>query len=576
MALETWNHDSDPLRELAERRGIGRVATVLFMAPRAVAVAALCSVVTATLTLVQPGLVGALVRATIDDTNGKPIRLAVVIAVLSLATAAINWWAELTVGFAANRVAYALRRSLVTRSLEIRSVDLSRVVPSDWSTRTVGDVEVLKDVFVQGPVQLVGSVIVIIGALIGMIKIDGLLAVAVVMTCFMAFAVLILSARNLSCLRENERDALGKMDAEIHRVLRTIVTLRAYSAENFARQRIEAKSSSIYNASGIAVRASTRLKPISALASQTAFLVIICLGALAATTHRIDGPQLVSFILYVLLVVQPIATSAGTISLLARCRGALNRIANLVHFPMETEGRESLESKYSVPELCREPSIELCDLSFSYNDRVVLESLRASIPHGSWVDITGQSGAGKSTLLLLLARLVSPTHGRIAFDGVNIQDIPLGAYRQMVAYVEQSCPLFNSTVRDNLVLGRSGISDQQCWEALESVDLRTVIEDRPGGLDSPVGENTYTLSGGERQRIAIARALLSSPRILLLDEVTSGLDSATRIQVMNSIRRATVNMTVFFVTHQHDSNYIADLTLNLDSSGWNIRRVLLD
>lgn len=186
------------------------------------------------------------------------------------------------------------------------------------------------------------------------------------------------------------------------------------------------------------------------------------------------------------------------------------------------------------------------------------------IMQGSWVVLTGTSGSGKSTILSLLERFLVPSQGLILLDGIPLDDRDEDVYRSQVGYIEQACPLFAGTVRDNLLLGRTDIDDDQCWEMLDKVGLLPTIRGRDEGLDAPVGESAYAFSGGERQRLAIARTLLRKPRLLLLDEITSGLDVLNRVQIMELIRSTMGDITTIAAGHGRFGTDWADQVLVLD------------
>ena len=197
------------------------------------------------------------------------------------------------------------------------------------------------------------------------------------------------------------------------------------------------------------------------------------------------------------------------------------------------------------------------------NREYALAGVTFSVPAGSWVAMTGSSGSGKSTVLSLLEKFIVPTEGAIMVDRVPLGEHDDDEYRRQVGYIEQACPLFSGTVRDNLLLGRD-IDDDRCWEIIHQVGLAETISAREGGLDTPVGESAYAFSGGERQRLAIARTLVGRPRMLLLDEITSGLDVVNREQIMNLIRTTMGGITTFAAGHGHFGMNIADLVLVLD------------
>ena len=157
-----------------------------------------------------------------------------------------------------------------------------------------------------------------------------------------------------------------------------------------------------------------------------------------------------------------------------------------------------------------------------------------------------------------------PASGLILIDGTPLDLRDEDIYRGQLGYIEQSCPLFAGTVRDNLLLGRTDIGDDQCWDMIAEVGLAEAIRARPEGLDAPVGESAYAFSGGERQRLAIARTLLRRPRMLLLDEITSGLDVLNRTQIMRLIRTTMGDITTLAAGHGRFATEGCDQVLVLD------------
>lgn len=239
--------------------------------------------------------------------------------------------------------------------------------------------------------------------------------------------------------------------------------------------------------------------------------------------------------------------------------GALTRINELlsrVDEPQYTGGADPFRDQRTV-------GIEVRGLRFGYGDEPVLDQLDLSIAPGEKVAIVGASGGGKSTLVQLLLGLYTAEAGSIRYGGATLQEIGLETVRENVAVVLQHPALFNDTVRANLTMGRER-GDEACWQALEIAQLDATIRELPQGLDSVVGRSGVRLSGGQRQRLAIARMVLSDPKVVLLDEATSALDAATEYSLHQALARFLSGRTTLIIAHRLSAVKQADRVLVFD------------
>ena len=206
-------------------------------------------------------------------------------------------------------------------------------------------------------------------------------------------------------------------------------------------------------------------------------------------------------------------------------------------------------------------AIEVKNISFRHDTTVVFDSFSLTVPAGSFTLLAGPSGTGKTTFLDLLIGLQTPDEGEILLDGVPLQSIDVKAWRHMIAYVPQEPVLLHDSIRNNLTLYEEGVADDDLWKALALVKLDAHIRSLPKALDASVGERGLALSGGQRQRLMIARALLRKPKLLILDEATSGLDPATEKQILEIL--GSLKMTKIAISHQTSLKPYADQVIKL-------------
>ena len=204
-------------------------------------------------------------------------------------------------------------------------------------------------------------------------------------------------------------------------------------------------------------------------------------------------------------------------------------------------------------------TIEFDDVSFGYEDKPVAAGLNLQIKAGAFIAILGGSGAGKTTLIDLLVGLLRPTSGRILVDGVDLLEIQLKSWRHQIGYVPQEMLLLNDSIRRNVDLGDPSVREDDVRAALKAAGAWDFVATRPKGIDEPVGERGTMLSGGERQRIAIARALVRRPSLLVLDEVTTALDPATEQSICETLRHLAGSVTIVSISHQPAMRRAADI-----------------
>ncbi len=287
-------------------------------------------------------------------------------------------------------------------------------------------------------------------------------------------------------------------------------------------------------------------------------LLLLLLSAANFLSVRFHAPRGTQYLLYLFVLrrtVTALQQMGGVLNVLSGNAGIIARIENLINvsdkeiIPSGTKTFEGLKS-----------GIEFKNLTFSYKDRSeTLSNVSFTIEKGKMTAIVGHSGAGKTTIIQLIQRLYETKPGMILVDGTDISEFAAGSIRQLIAVVSQDSPLFNTTIRDNLVygLGRE-LTEIETARVLKSVVLADLVSGLPQGLDTPIGERGVQLSGGEKQRLSLARALLKKADIVLLDEATSSLDVKTEQAVRTAIEQISSKQTVVLVAHRLSTIMRAD------------------
>ncbi len=584
-------------------------------------VVAILSIIGAVATLAQPLLVGQVI-AQVEAGGGLGLLVWGIIA-LVVAASVISGFQHYLLQRTGTAVVYSSRRQLVARILHlpIREFDARRT--GDLVSRVGTDTTLLYAVLTQGLADAVGNSLIFIGALVAMALIDPLLLLAIVVVIGVSITgVVVLSGRIRRATGE-QQEKVGELASSVERAVSSIRTVRAAGATEREVTEITGVATDAYGVGVRIAKVSALVVPVAGIALQVSLLVVLGVGGYRVASGAIEVASLVTFILFLFLLVGPLGSFFGAITSVNQALGALGRIQEILNLPTEDADDARLAASVSAASPARSPqhaagagaaeqiaAIEFRDVWFRYPEavvaarrkaeteaRAVLESAHVDtsaialpsgtedatddasaapaeastdagdvlrgvsfrVPRGSRVAIVGPSGAGKSTTLALIERFYDPTGGAILLGGADIRTLPREELRAQLGYVEQDAPTLAGTIAQNLRLASPEATDADCERVLEAVNLTEVLERSPLRLQAPVGENGVMLSGGERQRLAIARALLAAPPILLLDESTSSLDGLNEQRMRDAIDAVAADRTLLVIAHRLSTVVDSDL-----------------
>ena len=307
-------------------------------------------------------------------------------------------------------------------------------------------------------------------------------------------------------------------------------------------------------------RVSALSQPLTEVIGMSIAVLILWIGAVDVLTNRgMDAASLIVFMTLVMTLLPPLKQLSQAPTTAQQSLAAAERLFEVLDEPTE----DVLDRGTRVAKGF-DHSVEFDDVSFAYDTEPVLQDITFEAPKGSIVALVGPSGAGKSTLVDLIPRFYDPTEGRICIDGVDTRDITLASLRSLTGIVSQDTVLFNDTVRNNIAYASEGFSQEQIERAARAANAHDFIMALPQRYDTVLGERGTRLSGGQRQRLAIARALLVDPPILILDEATSALDTESERLVQEAVDRLLAGRTVFVIAHRLSTITHANLILVLD------------
>jgi ATP-binding cassette subfamily B protein len=558
---------------------------------RTLVVVAVLSVIGAGATLVQPLLVGQVIsRVQSSVPLGALVWLLVGFVVLSSLISGYQHYLLQRTGTA---VVYSSRRRLIARILRLPISEFDARRTGDLVSRVGTDTTLLYAVLTQGLADAVGNALILVGAVIAMAFIDPLLLGLIVVVIGASLATVVVLSTRIRAASAAQQEKVGELSSGVERAVGSIRTIRAAGATDRETATVTETATEAYAAGIRIAKVSALIVPVAGIALQVSLLVVLGVGGFRVASGAIDVAALVTFVIFLFLLVQPLATAIGAITSVNQALGALGRIQEVLDLPLESDGDQP-RTTTPVPDAA---ALEFRDVRFRYpdhvvkareaaarearsvladvhlesadvpaeTDREVLRGVSFAVPRGSRVALVGPSGAGKSTILSLIERFYDPTEGAILLDGVDARDLSREELRARFGYVEQDAPTLAGTIADNLRLASPAASDADCERVLREVNLGDVLERSPLGVDAPVGEDGVMLSGGERQRLAIARALLAAPPVLLLDESTSSLDGVNEQRMREAIDAVATDRTLLVIAHRLSTVVDSDLIVVLEN-----------
>ena len=545
----------DPAPRLTLRRGAGILRDHVRESRAALIAVVVLSIIGAVASLVQPVLVNGVIEAVgAGDALAPFIVGLVAVVLLSSVVGAVQ---QYLLGRTAETMVRSLRHALLDRLLRLPTSAYGRHRMGDLVSRVGADTDSVRAALTGGIVDAVGGVLVIVGSAAAMIWLDPLLFVVALGVLAGAIVTVVAASGKIQELSRRVRESTGAMSSGVERALSALTTVRAAGATDSEAAALKDDADRAWRASLRSVRLEAILWPMSGLAVQVAFLVVLGLGGARVAAGELSVANLVAFLMFLFMLMMPVGQLFGAITSVAEALGALARIDEV----MSEDPEDAADSPVpgARPDLSGAvPAVEFDGVVFAHDDaeqrptpnRPVLDGVSFVADAGRTTALVGPSGAGKSTILALIERLHDPRRGIVRVGGADVRDLDRSNLRRHIAYVEQSVPVLAGTIRANLTLGLADVPDDRCRSALASVRLLDRIDAHGDGLDATLGDRGIGLSGGERQRLAIARALLSDRPLLLLDEPTASLDSRNERALQAAIDTASRSRTVIIVAHR--------------------------
>jgi ATP-binding cassette subfamily B protein/subfamily B ATP-binding cassette protein MsbA len=458
------------------------------------------------------------------------------------------------------RVMLSLRRALYDRLLHLPLPRLWDMKTGGILSRLTGDVETttgLLGMAIISPSLSVLRLVIALGVLLTLNWRLALMAMAVIPG---AMLMSFVSARRIRPIYRAVRSEVEEIDGRVGEAFSGIRVVRAFGREmrellDYIRGRHAVLRMELF-----AHRRELVLWTSWGLLIASVNVVIVWFGGYLNVIGRASVGDIMAFQWYTFLLLNPVWNIVNSFSELQRSLAAMERVFEVLAMEDDKPDRPDASDAPRVVEEIRFEEVE-----FAYHEgRPVVRDFNVVVPGGSVVALVGRSGAGKTTVTDLVARFHDPTQGRILVNGVDIRDFRLRSYRDLLAIVQQDVFLFDGSVRDNIAYGRHEATDAEIEDAARRANAHEFIVRLPDGYETFVGERGVKLSGGQQQRLAIARAILASPQILILDEATSNLDTESEQLIQASMATLLAGRTTFVIAHRLSTIRRADLILLME------------
>jgi len=527
---------SDDTPPPINRGGVATFARLLrYIRPywRWMTVAIIALVISSLLGLALPLVVRNLVdfvfvRKDMSDLNLVTLVLLVVVIFQSLFT----FVQQMALAYTGEHAVADIRIDVYTHLQELPLSFYAKRRTGELVSRLTNDVALLQQALTWNLVTLLRQVITIVGATALLLWLDWRLTLLI---------------SRIRAASVGVQDALAEVANVAEETTRGVRIVKSFAREPYEVDRFSRLVMTLYQAAMLRARTNALLAPIIGLIASVTITGILYYGGTQVILGRLTPGDLVAYLIYTVLIASPIAVMADLYGQFQAAIGASQRMLDLLE--MATELTDAPDA-YPLPPV--NGAVVFDNVSFQYTTSVdVINNVSFAARAGQLIALVGPSGAGKSTLVNLIPRFYDVTDGCVTIDGHDVRDVTLRSLREQIGIVPQETLLFSGNVYDNIRYGRLEATREEIEAAAMAANAHDfIVNDLSDGYNTPVGEHGVKLSGGQRQRIAIARAILKDPRILILDEATSSLDSASESLVQEALERLMVGRTSFVIAHR--------------------------
>ncbi len=448
--------------------------------------------------------------------------------------------------YVGERVVADLRSRIYERLMRLSLSFYTKRSTGEIISRATNDVSLIQSTVTSNVVGLLNQSLTLVGGVVMILALNWRLTVLMGTAVPVVLAVASYFSRRLRAYSTVVQEHLGQVTAVLEETVSGVRIVKSFAREPHEIGRFNGQVDRAFQAAMARVRARVVFVPIISFSVFTAIILVLWYGGRQVIAGQITPGSLVAFLLYAVIIAGPVSAFTTLYAQLQESLGATRRVFELLDAVPDVE-----DAADAIPLPPITGLVRFREVDFAYEPYdPVLRQVSLEVEPGQVIAIVGRSGAGKTTLVNLLPRFYDPVRGSVEIDGYDLRRVTLASLRGQIGIVPQETILFSGTIRDNLAYGKLDASGEEIVAAAKAANAHQFITQLADGYNTLVGERGAKLSGGERQRLAIARAILKNPRILILDEATSSLDTESERLVQEALQRLMAGRTAFVIAHR--------------------------
>ena len=488
---------------------------------------------------------------------GKIAGILLSLLALYLVSALFSLIQGFTMTGVAQKLTYKLRNDLAIKINKLPMRYFDKKTKGEVLSIVTNDIDTLSQNLNQSITQIITAICTLIGILIMMLSISWEMTLISILILPVTVIVVKQIVGKSQKYFKNQQDYLGHVNSQVEEVYGGHTIVKAFNGEEKAIEEFSKANDTLYRSAWKSQFLSGLIHPIMNFIGNIGYVAVAILGGYLAVQGKITVGNIQSFIQYNKQFTQPINQIAQVSSMLQAMVAAAERVFEFLEEPEEVE--DSKETK-SIEGL--KGNVTFDHVQFGYDeDRIIINDFSADVKDGQKIAIVGPTGAGKTTMVKLLMRFYDVNKGAILVDGINIKDFKREDLRKMFGMVLQDTWLFGGSIKDNIKYGRPEATDNEVIEAAKAAHIHHFIKTLPNSYDMILNEETSNISAGQKQLLTIARVILADPKILILDEATSSIDTRTEIQIQSAMDNLMKGRTSFIIAHRLSTIKNADLIL---------------
>ncbi len=483
----------------------------------------------------------------------------IILGVLYLLSVLFSYIQQYIMASVAQKTVYTIREEVNEKLSRLPLQYFDSRTHGDLLSRAVNDLENISSTLQKSLTQFITSIVTLVGVAVMMLTISPLMTVIVFITLPISFII----TKKVAVRSQNyfigQRKALGQLNGHVEEMYSGHQVIKAFGREDQSIDRFKKMNENLYQTGWKAQFISGLIKPILKFVNNIVYVFICVIGALLVTRGAIGVGGIQAFIQYIRQFSQPITQVSSIANVIQSTVASAERVFEI----LDDEEEWVSANVKTMPSAKGSVSFQSVDFGYQ-KDAPLIKEMTVNVEQGQKVAIVGPTGAGKTTLINLLMRFYEIDKGKITIDGVDIRDVKRGELRSLFGMVLQDTWLFNGTIRDNIAYGRENATEGEVIQAAEAAHADYFIRTLPEGYDTVLNEEASNISQGQKQLLTIARAIITDPAILVLDEATSSVDTRTESHIQQAMSELMEGRTSFIIAHRLSTIKDADTILVMD------------